>query len=140
MSSVSTEETERLACADFGGPARHPETCILPTHSSLHMTISVEQCNGNHLVQHPVGYKAIVGIGQTADCADGTTLIPLEVDLQLNGPICNLIQEDPTISCTFCSTKQDGLQLSTCIQIEDYPGFVADDSVRQQERQEEEKG
>lgn len=78
----------------------------------------------------PVGYNAIVGIGQTADCADGTTLIPSEIDLQLNGPICNLIQEDPTISCTFCKkTDQDGLlQLNTCVQIEDYPGFEEDAS------------
>lgn len=75
----------------------------------------------------PVGYTAIVGIGQTADCADGSTLIPSEVDLQLNGPICNLIQEDPTISCTFCKTNQDGLQLSTCVQIEDYPGFEGEE-------------
>lgn len=71
----------------------------------------------------PAGYNAIVGIGQTADCADGNTLIPSETELQLNGQICNLIS-DPTVSCTFCSTDKSGLQLSTCVQIDDYPGYV----------------
>lgn len=71
----------------------------------------------------PAGYNTIVGIGQTADCDDGSTLIPSETDLQLNGQICNLIS-DPAVSCTFCSTDKSGLQLSTCVQIDDYDGYV----------------
>lgn len=76
----------------------------------------------------PVGYNAVVGIGQTDDCADGTTLIPSAVELQLVGPICDLTQDDPKVSCTFCGTNRDWLQLSSCVQVEDYPCFEGADS------------
>jgi hypothetical protein len=71
----------------------------------------------------PAGYNAIVGLGQTAICNDTSILTPSERELQLNGQICDLTS-DPNVSCTFCATDKDGLQLSTCVQIEDYDGYI----------------
>jgi hypothetical protein len=87
----------------------------------------------------PAGFNAIVGIGQTANCSDSiTNLIPSETDLQLNAKFCNSDRDfnrafnqssypmitDPEVSCSFCKTDKSGLQLSTCVRIEDYDGYV----------------
>lgn len=62
----------------------------------------------------PVGYAAVVGSGQSADCDDNSTLAPDESILQLNGAICDVIDRDLSLSCEFCAAREFSLEKSAC--------------------------
>uniref|UniRef100_A0A7S1BA02 Uncharacterized protein n=1 Tax=Corethron hystrix TaxID=216773 RepID=A0A7S1BA02_9STRA len=68
----------------------------------------------------PPGYKAIVGIGQTATCADGEVLDPPASVLQLYGDVCAITD----IVCTFCSAHQFSLETSACVANNDTSRFL----------------
>lgn len=64
----------------------------------------------------PEGYNAVVGIGQSAACANNETIVPDDSVLQLNGAICDIAdQEGPGLTCEWCAADDEALQDSACV-------------------------
>ena len=64
----------------------------------------------------PVGFMAIVGPGQSADCSDNSTLANEEDILQLNGDVCSVTTSHPKYTCEFCAANSDKLDDSACVE------------------------
>jgi len=61
-------------------------------------------------VNIPANETAVVGIGQSANCADGLVLTPSSTILQLNGDACA-----SPLGYTSCAAHGSYLQMSECI-------------------------
>jgi hypothetical protein len=67
----------------------------------------------------PVGYTALVGIGQSATCPNNTTIVPDQNILQLNGDICSIADmEGEGLTCEWCAAEQFSLETSACVAAE----------------------
>lgn len=65
----------------------------------------------------PEGYNAVVGIGQSATCANNETIVPDDGVLQLNGAICDIAnQEGPGLICEWCAADGEALHDSACVE------------------------
>jgi len=65
----------------------------------------------------PSGFHAVVGTGQSADCANNATIVPDDSVLQLNGNICEIANMDgPGLTCEWCSATTESLQDSVCVE------------------------
>ena len=62
----------------------------------------------------PVGFNAIVGIGQTVDCANNETLVPEDTALQFNGDVC-VVANILNSTCEFCAADSSMLEDSACV-------------------------
>ena len=86
--------------------------------------VCTEWNDATHLVwcRVPVGYDAVVGMGQSADCANGDTIVPEEDVWQLNGNICEIASlphaadvEGRGLTCEWCAADDASLQDSDCV-------------------------
>jgi hypothetical protein len=59
----------------------------------------------------PVGFHAIVGPGQTAECKDGE-ILGSDGIMQLNGNVCDAIKGN--LTCEWCGSDQFDLEKSAC--------------------------
>jgi hypothetical protein len=67
----------------------------------------------------PIGYTAIVGIGQSATCASNETIVPDDTTLQLVGDICSIAEmEGEGMTCEWCAAEQFSLETSACAAVE----------------------
>ena len=70
----------------------------------------------------PKDFNAIVGPGQSATCADNSTISPDPIFLQLNGDVCqiaNMLGED--LTCEWCAAEQFNLENSACADVSEEP-------------------